>query len=195
MAQKTLPSLHQLLVDELFDIYSAERQLIEALPKAAKAASAPKLKEAILHHLEETKQQAKRLEKIFGMLGEKRGNGTYCEAMEGLIHEADEAIEDYPKSFIRDAALICAAQKIEHYEIAAYGTAKAHAKQLDLDEVASLLDETLDEEGNADRTLTKIAEGSFFSSGVNKRAQDENEEGNNKNGKNGNKKNGRRKYA
>jgi ferritin-like metal-binding protein YciE len=162
-------SLEELLVKELQDLYSAETQLVEALPKMQSAASSPELKEAIKKHLAETKQQVKRLETCLSNL-QSDTKGETCEAMEGLIKEGSEMIKAQAPALVKDAALIGAAQRIEHYEIAGYGTAKAHAKLLNLDEIADLLDETLKEEAAADKKLTKIAEGTIFSSGINKQA-------------------------
>lgn len=164
-----LDSMEKLLVNELQDLFSAESQLIKALPKMQNAASSQELKEAIKKHLAETKLQAERLETALNLL-QADTKGQVCEAMKGLITEAEEILNSSSSAILKDAAMIGAAQKIEHYEIAGYGTAKAHAKLLDLDEIADLLAETLEEESAADKKLTKIAEGSLFSSGVNKKA-------------------------
>jgi ferritin-like metal-binding protein YciE len=152
-----LESLRELLVDELKDLYSAENQLVKALPKMAKAAASPELKAAFEEHLEETKGQVDRLVTIFEQL-EGSPKGKKCKAMEGLIEEGSEFIEADGEDSVKDAALICAAQKVEHYEIASYGCARTFATLLGLDEVAELLQETLDEEGNADKKLTELAE-------------------------------------
>lgn len=152
-----LNSLQELLVDELKDLYSAENQLLKALPKMAKAASHADLKAAFEDHLEETKGQVERLEMIFEKL-EGSPKGKKCKAMEGLIEEGSEVIEAEGEESVKDAALICAAQKVEHYEMAGYGCARTFAQLLGLDEVADLLQETLDEEGNADKKLTELAE-------------------------------------
>jgi ferritin-like metal-binding protein YciE len=127
------------------------------LPKMAKAAAAPELKEAFETHLEETKGQVERLEQLFKSL-EGSPKGKKCVAMEGLLEEGKEIISEHDKSSLRDAALICAAQKVEHYEIAAYGCARTFAQLLGLEEAVELLQETLDEEGNADKKLTHLAE-------------------------------------
>lgn len=164
-------NFHTLFLKELKDMYDAENQLLVALPKAAKAALTTELKEAIQQHDKETKNQVKRLEKIFTMLGEVPRRET-CKAMKGLIQEMNDIINSNPKSEVRDAAIIAAAQRIEHYEISSYGTARTFAKQLDYDDAADLLDETLDEESNADKTLTSIAEGGFFTAGINKLASE-----------------------
>ena len=152
-----LESLRELLVDELKDLYSAENQLVKALPKMAKAAASPELKAAFEEHLEETKGQVDRLVTIFEQL-EGSPKGKKCKAMEGLVEEGSEFIDADGEDSVKDAALICAAQKVEHYEIASYGCARTFASLLGLDEVAELLQETLDEEGNADKKLTELAE-------------------------------------
>ena len=152
-----LESLRELLVDELKDLYSAENQLVKALPKMAKAAASPELKAAFEEHLEETKGQVERLVTIFEQL-EGSPKGKKCKAMEGLVEEGSEFIDADGEDSVKDAALICAAQKVEHYEIASYGCARTFATLLGLDEVAELLQETLDEEGNADKKLTELAE-------------------------------------
>ena len=162
--------LYELFMDELKDMLNSENQIVESLPKLIKLASLPELKEALSSHLKETENQVTRLKQIFSILGTKPSEIT-CEAMEGLIKEAEELTEDRTKSPTLDAAIISAAQKIEHYEMASYGTLRSFAKHLDLDKkIATLLQETLDEEGAADKKLTKIAEGSFFSEGVNQEA-------------------------
>ncbi len=162
-------NLEELLVNELQDLYSAEVQLVDALPKMQEAASSPDLKEAFKKHLAETKQQVKRLETALRNL-QADAAGVTCKAMKGLISEGEEILKSQAPAILKDAAIIGAAQKIEHYEIAGYGTAKAHAKMLDFDEIAELLDDTLQEEGAADKKLSKIAEGSMFVSGINKKA-------------------------
>ena len=143
---------------ELKDLYSAEKQLTKALPKMAKAATNEDLKQAFESHLEETEQQIKRLEKIFKQLDISYARVEKCKAMEGLIEEGKDIIEEGLEPDVLDAALICAAQKVEHYEIAGYGCARTFAQQLGLEEVAELLQETLEEEGSADKKLTEIAE-------------------------------------
>lgn len=150
--------LHHLFVDELRDILWAEKELVKALPKMAKAAKDEKLATAFTMHLGETKNQVTRLEAIFKILG-MAARSKKCPAMEGLLKEADELSEEYKDSSALDAALISAAQKVEHYEIGTYGTLRAFASRLGYDEVVKLLSETLNEEGNADATLTKIALG------------------------------------
>ncbi len=150
--------LHHLFVDELRDILWAEKELVKALPKMAKAANDEELAKAFTMHLAETKNHVTRLEAIFKSLG-LTARSKKCPAMEGLLKEADELSEDYKDSSALDAALISAAQKVEHYEIGTYGTLRAFASRLGYDDAVKLLTETLNEEGNADKTLTKIATG------------------------------------
>ena len=152
----TVKTTRDLLIDELRDIYHAEKQLVRALPKMAKAAKAPNLRQAFEHHLDETKGQVERLEQVFEQL-DTRSSGKRCEAMEGLIEEAKEAMEEIKTPEVLDCALIVGAQKVEHYEIAAYGSACALAEALGHNDVKSLLEETLNEEKAADQTLNKIA--------------------------------------
>jgi ferritin-like metal-binding protein YciE len=156
MAEDTNP-LEELLVDELKDIYSAESQIVKALPKMAKAASSPELKRAFERHLEETRRQVERLDQIGDTL-EIKLTGKKCRGMEGLIEEGKEImVEDLDENAI-DAGLIGAAQKVEHYEIAAYGTARTHATLLGYNKIARLLQQTLNEEGATDKKLTQLAE-------------------------------------
>ncbi len=154
---KSGSALNELFVEELKDILDAEKQLVKALPKMAKAATSEKLQEAITEHLEQTKGQVARLEKVFQGL-DMTARGKRCAAMEGLIEEGKEVIEDDLEDTVRDAALIGAAQKVEHYEIASYGTLIAHARLLGHEEAVSLLQETLDEEKQTDENLTELAE-------------------------------------
>jgi ferritin-like metal-binding protein YciE len=149
--------LEELLVDELKDLYSAENQIIKALPKMAKAASSPDLKRAFERHLEETRKQVERLE-VIGEALEMRLTGKKCVGMEGLIEEGKELMTEDLEDDALDAGLIGAAQKVEHYEIAAYGTARTHASMLGFGKAAKLLQQTLDEEGNTDKKLTQLAE-------------------------------------
>jgi len=148
--------LRELFVDELKDIVYAERALVTALPKMARNASEPKLKMAIEEHVAVTEMQVQRLEQIFEMLGES-SRGKKCEAMEGLIKEGEGVMEETAVGPVRDAAIISASQKIEHYEIATYGTLIAFAKTLGEDDIASLLETTLMEEKEADIILTESA--------------------------------------
>jgi ferritin-like metal-binding protein YciE len=153
----TVNSLKELLVDELKDLLDAEKQLTKALPKMAKAASNEELKQGFQDHLEETKGQVERLTEIFKLLGET-AKGKTCHAMKGLIEEGSEAMELEGPENLRDAKLIGAAQRVEHYEIAAYGTARAFAETIGETEVVDLLQQTLDEEGETDKKLTALAE-------------------------------------
>ena len=153
MAVKTIQDL---LVDELRDIYHAEKQLVKALPKMAKAATSDKLRQAFEHHLEETKGQVERLEAVFESL-EVSARAKRCEAMVGLIEEAQEMIDEIKTPEILDAALITAAQKVEHYEIASYGSVHALAEATGQREAAQLLSQTLEEEKAADQKLNQIA--------------------------------------
>jgi ferritin-like metal-binding protein YciE len=164
-----MTSLHDVFADQVADLLSAERQLIEALPKMAGAASSDELRDAIEMHLKETKGHVARLEQVSD-IASLPPSTVECKAMRGLIAEGDEIIGAEGDPVAKDAALIAAAQRVEHYEIAGYGTAKELARQLDLGEASSLLDETLDEESAADRKLTRIATGGFMSSGVNQAA-------------------------
>lgn len=162
-------TLNKLFISELKDILSAEEQIVKALPDVIKAAQSSELKDALKKHLEETNVQVQRLEQIFSLLGISE-RGETCAAMEGLIRECSETINEYDKSPLRDAAIISKAQRIEHYEISVYGTLRTFAKILELDECVDLLKETLDEELNADKKLTKIAEGGLLTTGVNQQA-------------------------
>jgi ferritin-like metal-binding protein YciE len=164
-----LQSLNDLLVEQLQDLYSAEKQLVDALPKMASAASTEELRDAFEQHLAETREHVTRLEEIFSMAGSTPGNET-CEGMRGLIKEGEKVLKMQGDPLVIDAALIAAAQRVEHYEIAGYGTAKTLADHLDLGDAKDLLDKTLDEEGKADKLLTGIATGGMFKTGVNERA-------------------------
>lgn len=165
-----LQSLDDVFDEQLGDLLDAERQLVEALPKMAQAASEPKLRKAFEEHLQETKDHRNRLEEIFGQLGKTASSET-CKAMQGLIAEGEEIIAAQGDALAKDAALIAAAQRVEHYEIAAYGTAKTLADQLGHGDAKDLLDQTLDEESNADKLLTKIATGGMMKAGVNQKAK------------------------
>jgi len=154
-----MESLKELYIDELKDLYSAEKQLVKALPKMAKNATNPELKDAFTTHLQETEGHVERLEQIFEMLGERPG-GKKCKGMEGLVEEAKELLEDDATEAVLDAGMISKAQHVEHYEMAGYGTVRTYARLLGLDDQADLLQETLDEEGHANELLTQIAESS-----------------------------------
>lgn len=151
-------SLNDLMIDMVKDLYSAENQLIKALPKMAKKASTPELKNSFELHLEETMRQKERLEKVAEIMG-ITPKGKKCAAMEGLIEEAEEAISDIKDADVLDAGLIAAAQKVEHYEIASYGTVCTFAKLLGDKDVLKLLHQTLEEEKATDLKLTEVAEG------------------------------------
>lgn len=150
-------SLRELFVEELKDLYSAENQLVKALPKMAKAATSPALRKGFEKHLEETKAQVERLEAIFEDL-DASPKGKKCKAMEGLVEEGSEVIEEDMDDDVRDAALIAAAQRVEHYEIAGYGCVRTYAELLGETKAAKLLQKTLDEEGATDKALTGLAE-------------------------------------
>jgi ferritin-like metal-binding protein YciE len=152
-------SLQELYVEELKDLYNAEQQIIKALPKMARAARSPQLRSAFEKHLEETRGQIGRLEQIFQMLNEP-AKGNKCKGMDGIISEGEDLmddVEDAPPA-VCDAALISAAQRVEHYEVAAYGTCRTWAQRLGFTDQARLLNETLQEEGTADKKLTSLAE-------------------------------------
>jgi ferritin-like metal-binding protein YciE len=152
-----LETFHDLYVAELKDLYSAEHQILKALPKMAKATSAPQLAKALTDHLAQTKEQVVRLEKIFKML-EVSPKGKTCKAMEGLLEEGKEVVSEDADPSVRDAAIIAAAQRVEHYEMAGYGCVRTFAHLLGDEQAADLLQKTLDEEGAADKKLTKLAE-------------------------------------
>lgn len=166
-----LNSFRNMFVDQLRDIYDAEKQITKALPKMAKAAHSDELKAAFEQHLRQTEGHVARLEEIFTGLDEKP-TGVKCEAMEGLIEEGDEIVEKRGESHVKDAALIAAAQRVEHYEISAYGTARTYARMVGMTDAAALLKKTLDEESNTDEKLTKLAEGGLLSSGINEKAME-----------------------
>jgi ferritin-like metal-binding protein YciE len=150
--------LEELFLEELKDIYWAEKKLTKAIPKMAKNANNEELVETLENHLQETEHQVERLEKIFSLL-DKNAQGKKCEAMEGIIKEGEEVMSEFKDSPALDAAIIAAAQKVEHYEIASYGTLRTYADQLGLHDAVHLLDEILQEEKAADEKLTEIAEG------------------------------------
>ncbi len=153
-----LNSLNKLYLEELRDLYSAETQLVKALPKMAKGASSDELKEAFESHFEQTKEHVQRLTEIFDRLEEKP-TGKTCQAMKGLIEEGSEMLEQEGDESVIDAGLIAAAQRVEHYEIAAYGTVRTFANLLAENDAAELLQQTLDEEGETDKQLSELAEG------------------------------------
>ena len=155
-----LKSLEDLFIDQLRDLYSAETMIVKALPKMAKAASSDELQSAFEEHLQQTEGHVERLEEIFTRIGTK-AKGKKCEAMEGLLDEGKEIMSAEGDDSVRDAALIAAAQRVEHYEMAGYGCARTFARLLGDAEAADLLQQTLDEEGEADKKLTEIAESSI----------------------------------
>ncbi len=157
-----LNSLQDVFVDELRDLYHAEKQLIKALPRMAKAANSPELQSALEEHLDVTERQARRLEQIFKELG-MAARGKPCHGMQGIIEEGKELLEARSESSPEaiDAAMVAAAQKVEHYEISGYGAARSHAETLGLSRIAGLLQETLDEESEANEKLNQLAESSI----------------------------------
>jgi ferritin-like metal-binding protein YciE len=164
-----MKDFYSLFVKELKDIYDAEKQIVKALPEMVKSAHSPILKEAFQHHLKESKEHIKRLEEISNELNEKL-TGTHNEVIKSLIKETHHLLKGDFDPAVKDAALINAAQHVEHYEIASYGALKAFAKELKLTEVYNLLDDTSKEEGSMNKTLTSVAEGNLFQKGVNDKA-------------------------
>jgi ferritin-like metal-binding protein YciE len=160
----SLDSLHGLFLEELKDIYNAENQLTKALPRMAKAAESPELQQAFTNHLKETEGHVQRLQRIFKELGEEP-KGKRCKGMQGLVEESKEMMEKPGEPAVIDAALIAGAQRVEHYEIAAYGCLRTYAQLLGMENAVKLLEQTLAEEEAADKKLTEIGEG-----GVNNQA-------------------------
>lgn len=152
-----LESMHDVLHNQMRDVLNAEKQLTKALPKMAKAARSPALAEAFTEHLEETEAQIERLEQCFEILG-KRAQGKHCHGMEGLLKEGDEAMEAEGEDALVDSEIIAAAQRVEHYEIAAYGCMAEYAEKMGLTQIAALLNESLEEEKAADKKLTQVNE-------------------------------------
>ena len=152
-----LSTLQDLFVEQLQDLHDAENQILKALPKMAKAASAPELRQAFEEHLEQSRAHVERLDQVFKQLDAK-SKGKPCKAMQGLITEGEELIKEKADPAVRDAGLIAAAQRVEHYEMAAYGCARTYARQLGQNQAAGLLQLTLDEEGATDKKLTYLAE-------------------------------------
>jgi ferritin-like metal-binding protein YciE len=165
MAAKKQKTLDDLFYETLKDIYYAEKALVKALPRMAKAAESDELRQAFEHHLEETEGQVERLEQVFEII-DKPARAKTCEAIKGLTDEAKEVMKDFKGTSALDAGLLSAAQAVEHYEISRYGTMKAWAEELGIDKAARLLDATLQEEKKADQLLTRIAEAD-----VNQRAE------------------------
>jgi ferritin-like metal-binding protein YciE len=160
----SLDSLEKLFLEELKDVYNAEKQILRALPKMAKAAESPQLEQAFTQHLKETQGQVQRLERIFKELGQT-ARGKKCKGMEGLLEEGKEVLEEEGEPAVIDAALIASAQRVEHYEIAAYGCLRTYASLLGYSEAGRLLQQTLKEEEAADQKLSKLGE-----SGINEAA-------------------------
>jgi ferritin-like metal-binding protein YciE len=152
-----LDNLQNLFHDQIRDLYDAEQRLTDALPKMADGAKSPELKKAIQSHLRETENHVERLERIFDIIGADPKRKT-CEAMKGLIAEGEEVLKADGDDSVKDAALIAAAQRVEHYEMAGYGSVRNFARRLGLDDAEQLLQDTLDEEGAADKKLTQLAE-------------------------------------
>lgn len=152
-----LDSLKDLYLEQLKDLYSAETQLLDALPKMADGASAPDLKQAFSEHLRQTQEHVRRLERIFDTLGENP-KGHTCEGMKGLVREGEQMLGMKGEPAVLDAGLIAAAQRVEHYEIAGYGTVRTYAELLGHDDQVALLERTLDEEEQTDELLTRLAE-------------------------------------
>ncbi len=153
-----LQSLHDLFVDELQDLYSAETQILNALPKMAENASSPALRQAFLSHLEQTRQQKARLDRIFDQLPEVDRDDKTCKGIEGILKDGEKILKDAKDADTRDAGMIAGGQHVEHYEIAGYGTARTYAQLLNRPEWAALLQQTLDEEKQTDAKLNELAE-------------------------------------
>ena len=170
-----LEDLRDLYIEQLRDLYSAENQLLKALPKMAKAASNPALKQAFLDHNEETKVHVERLQQIFEKIG-KKPTGKTCKAMAGLVEEGKEAMEEDADPEVLDAGLIAAAQRVEHYEMAGYGTVRSFAKLLGEKEAMTVLQTTLGEEGAADKKLTKLSDSINVEAAKGDEGDDEEEE-------------------
>jgi ferritin-like metal-binding protein YciE len=165
-------TLHDLFMQELQDLHSAESQIIEALPKMIEMADDEKLQAALEDHLEATQQHLDRLNEIDAMFG-FLGSEKICEGMRGIIQDGERTLTEITDAATRDAAIIAAGQKVEHYEIAGYGTAAAYAKQLNHDEAGDLLKKTLDEEKKTDSDLSSLAEGNLLATGLNEMAAEE----------------------
>jgi ferritin-like metal-binding protein YciE len=162
-------TMHGLFIEELRDLYSAENQLVKALPQMASTAKSETLRKAFEMHLEETRNHITRLNEVFTELG-ATPTGKHCKGMEGLIAEGNEVMQMQGNPDVRDAALIAAAQRCEHYEMAGYGVVRTFAKELGLSKISDKLQKTLDEEGSADKKLTAVAEGGLFKTGINEKA-------------------------
>lgn len=165
-----ITALHDLLVKELHDAYSAEGQLVKALPKMISMATDQKLADALTQHLEVTRNHLERLDQIHSELGITHDKKIVCKGMQGIIAESEKTLKEIEDAETRDAAIIAGAQKAEHYEISMYGSAVQFAREMGHENIADLFEDTLAEEKDADGLLTKIAQGGLFSSGVNERA-------------------------
>ena len=152
-----LETLQNLFVEQLRDLYDGEQQITKALPKLIEKAQHPQLRDALQEHLDVTREQIRRLDQIFQMLGEDAGGET-CKGMKGVIAEGDDVVGDAKEDAVRDAVIIASAQRVEHYEIAGYGTVRTYANFLGQSQIAQLLEQTLEEEKEADLTLSEIAE-------------------------------------
>jgi ferritin-like metal-binding protein YciE len=161
-----LATLHDLMIDNMKDLYNAEKQLVAALPKLAKTAKTEELREALEHHLRQTENHVSRLENAFELLGVP-ARGKTCKGMEGLIEEGKEIMDEDGDDAVKDAGLIAAAQKVEHYEISGYGTVITYAEMLGEKKVAQLLEDTLEEEKKADQKLTQLAETAINARAIN----------------------------
>ena len=170
-----LDSLQSLFLDELKDVYHAEKQLVRALPRMAKAASSPQLRQAFTNHLRETEGQVRRLERVFKEIGQTP-RAKKCEGMAGLVEEGKKILEEDGEPAVIDAALIAAAQRVEHYEIAAYGCLRTYAQLLGLNAAAQLLEQNLNEEEAADEKLNALAEGGINQAAVSAGEEEEEEE-------------------
>lgn len=164
-------TLENLFLHELKDLLSAEKQLVKAIPKMAKGASSPELQNAFEEHLAQTKEHVKRLERVFELIG-KSARAETCEAMKGLLEEGEELLKEDGEPQLKDAALIGAAQRVEHYEIAGYGTARTFAELLGLDEAIQLLQQTLDEEKETDERLTELCLSELQNAGATTNSED-----------------------
>ncbi|MDX6552154.1 MAG: hypothetical protein QOH74_642 [Gaiellales bacterium] len=164
-----LETTEDVLIDQIADLQSAEDQLLQALPRMASAASNEDLRQAFQHHLDQTRGHAERLRRVSSLIP-SGVPAEECKGMKGLIEEGEEIVAAEGTPDAKDAALIAAAQRVEHYEIAAYGTARTLAKELDMDDASDLLEQTLDEEKTADELLNRIAMGGLLRQGVNERA-------------------------
>jgi ferritin-like metal-binding protein YciE len=166
---QTHQQFYDMFIENLQDIYSAANQYIETVPKYLTAISTDELRDKLKNHFNETKKQKERLLKIFTQLKETPA-GTFCQGMQGLLKECDKVVNESYPGIVKDAALIGALQKCEHYQIATYGTLRTFAKHLELSKVQNTLQEILDEEWDADKNLTAIAEGGWFTAGINAEA-------------------------